>query len=257
MAFYLPAERGSLSERRFYKLDLLERSEDEIIVILEDYLKYDTVKSGESIKKAKSHYDKQYKNKEINASIPKAWQKLIKDRDGILINLLSEKVADLCGFEPSEDVILTFLSDLQNVGNQDITTSPNSFIANLSSETVPILKPNVPSSFKGLIYNGQKFEIKKAISVLIKLLEIVIKDFPNALGKIEDRTTTKRRALISKNKLSLYRDRIDLVEKHSQELTKGWWLGSNISADQIEKFCKKIIDCVMDEYGGCNISFSL
>ena len=70
--FYLPAERGSLTERRFYKLDLLEREGNEIEKIFTDYL--------------------DYKNKEINTSIPKAWDKLLQDRDSSLIKLIAEKL---------------------------------------------------------------------------------------------------------------------------------------------------------------------
>jgi hypothetical protein len=90
--FYLPAERGSLTERRFYKLDLLEREGNEIEKIFTDYLDYEAVKNGSAIKKAKSDYDKQYKNKEINTSIPKAWDKLLQDRDSSLIKLIAEKL---------------------------------------------------------------------------------------------------------------------------------------------------------------------
>lgn len=88
--FYLPAERGSLTERRFYKLDLLEREPSEIVEILQSYLKFEHVRNGTAIQKAKADYEKQYKSKEIDEAIPKAWNKLVQDRDGILLELIAE-----------------------------------------------------------------------------------------------------------------------------------------------------------------------
>lgn len=50
--FYLPAGKGSISERRFYKLDILERELDETVNRFERYLAYENIRKGGAIKNA-------------------------------------------------------------------------------------------------------------------------------------------------------------------------------------------------------------
>lgn len=251
--FYLPKERGSLIERRFYKLDLLEREVSEIIEIFKTYLDYNSVKDGSAFSKAKTDYDRQYKRKEINDSIPTAWNKLLQDKDPTLTKLISEKVADICGHEPTEETIIDFLNNLGKT--REI---PKEIISQTTKRQVEKLyQAPLTRGFRGVMLNNTVYEsTRNAIGTLEALLNLTIKMYPNCLNRIQDRTTGRSRMLISKNKSELYFNRSDLLEKNSKELENGWWLGSNISGDQIEKFCKIIVDSITQEYGGQNIQWT-
>jgi predicted type IV restriction endonuclease len=251
--FYLPAERGILTERRFYKLDLLEREPNEIIDILKGYLDFDAIKNGDAIKKAKSDYDKQYKNKEINASIPKAWEKLIQDKDNTLITLIAEKVADLCGSEPSEQTILNFLINLnKNAGTKESEYSQTKFVAE------PSMQNPIQNGFRGVIFNNNIFETSRnGIGTLESLLKLTITKFPKSLSRIERETKGRSRLLISKHKSELYNNRPHLIEGFTKELPNGWWLGSNYGKREIEHFCSTIETCIQQEYGNQNIKWVL
>ena len=48
-SFYLPAEQGSYEDRRVFKLDLFERTEQESAEILRRYLEQERVASGEAL----------------------------------------------------------------------------------------------------------------------------------------------------------------------------------------------------------------
>jgi hypothetical protein len=98
--FYLPAGKGTIPERRFFKLDLLERELAEITSRLERYLKYERVRSGEAFKAAQADHDSRIIHETIKQTIPVAWRKLLEEQDSILVDLISEKVADLCGYKP-------------------------------------------------------------------------------------------------------------------------------------------------------------
>ena len=253
--FYLPAERGSLTERRFYKLDLLEREPEEIVKIFQGYLQYDSIKNGDAIKKAKSDYDKQYKNKEINISIPKAWEKLLQDKNKTLVTLISEKVADLCGYEPTEETVLKFLTNIgqgEQVIIEDYKETNNNY-------ELPVIAKTKAShhGFRGVIFNNETLEARNSIGTLEALLKLSITKFPNSLIKIETQTKGRSRSLISKQKSNLYIDRLDLINDFSKQLPNNWWYGTNYSKREIAKFCKIVVESINREYGKTNITWSI
>ena len=254
--FYLPAERGSLTERRFYKLDLLEREPNEIIQILSGYLGYEAIRDGSAFKKAKSDYDKQYKNKEINASIPTAWEKLLQDKDSTLVNLIAEKVADLCGYEPSEETIIDFLIGLNK------TSDNQTGIGNQKPQKY--IEPNANrlytehDGFRGVVFNNSIFETSRnSIGTLEAILKLAITHFPNALNRIQTQTTGRSRSLISKQKTGLYQNRPDLEANCTRQLPNGWWLGTNYSKREIRNFCGNVETSINREYGNQNIKWTI
>jgi hypothetical protein len=108
-SFYLPGEQGPYDERRVYKLDLLERSTEEACERLGRYLAFERVCSGEALKAARSDYQNVARDREIEATFPKAWAALLEEQDSLLLDLLAEKVEDLCGYKPGLDVCSQFL----------------------------------------------------------------------------------------------------------------------------------------------------
>jgi len=107
-SFYLSGEQGRYDERRVYKIDLLERSLEEIKSRLIRYLKYDSVTAGEALKAARSDYQNVERYRIIANNLPKAWNSLLNEQDSILLELLAEKVEDLCGYKPDLDVCSKF-----------------------------------------------------------------------------------------------------------------------------------------------------
>jgi predicted type IV restriction endonuclease len=107
--FYLPAGKGSILERRFYKLDILKRDLAEIVNRFERYLAYERIRNGEALKSARAEHDSASILREVKTNIPIAWEKIIEEQDSILIDLISEKVADLCGYKPEPDLVSSFL----------------------------------------------------------------------------------------------------------------------------------------------------
>src|SRR5690606_9406731 len=152
--------------------------------ILTDYLRYDAIKDGSAILKAKTDYNKQYKNKEINSSIPKAWDKLLQENDSTLVNLIAEKVADLCGFEPSEETIINFLIGLgsgSDITIENIRRKKTKRIQQSRNESIPL-----GNGFKGVVLNNSVFEISRnSIGTLEAILKLAITQFPNSLDSIQ------------------------------------------------------------------------
>jgi len=113
--FYLPAEVGSYDERRVYKLDLIERDNQESAYLLERYLSFSEVGNGNALENARKDYKNVSKEREAKANIPIAWEKLLEDKDELLTEVISEKVESICGFKPLQQQIINYLSSL-NIG---------------------------------------------------------------------------------------------------------------------------------------------
>jgi len=113
--FYLPAEEGEYQERRVYKLDIVEREPEDISQYFERYLQYDRVCSGKALEAARSDYQDVSRRRKINATLPNAWNRLIEEKDEILLELLAEKVEDLCGYKPELDVCSQYIDSISSV----------------------------------------------------------------------------------------------------------------------------------------------
>jgi hypothetical protein len=64
--------------------------------------------------------------------LPEAWKKLVESEDDLLIELLAEKVRDLCGIEPDPNTTATFLRELGQLRDEG------------SAATTPIPKARKP-----------------------------------------------------------------------------------------------------------------
>lgn len=139
--FYLPAEVGSYDERRVYKLDLIERDVQESDYRLERYLAYGNVVNGSALESAREDYKNISKERQAKANIPLAWSKLLDEKDEMLMDVVSEKVESICGFSPTRNQILNFLSSLSGkdaapIVNQNIKKSMASPIQ--QNQTAPV-----------------------------------------------------------------------------------------------------------------------
>jgi hypothetical protein len=122
--FFLPAEQGDYGERRVYKLDLLEREVDECASRLVRYLQYEAIVSGAAIEAARGDYRNVAQTRLIQAALPKAWRKLVKEKDDLLIDLIADQVATLCGYKPDFEPVAHFLQESITFTEQPSSARP-------------------------------------------------------------------------------------------------------------------------------------
>ena len=244
--FYLPSGKGSYEERRFYKIDILEREIEEIVKCFILYLSFEKVCSGESIKAAHDDYENVTKDRQVNEYLPKAWQKLVEEQDITLMDLVSEEVADLCGYKPATDTVAMFLTQLTMIGPTDQHT------AIMEKTGVEPYPPPINPSNK-FIFNlkGQKYEANSAIDVLIKVLEKLSSLDPTFLTRFASRKHGRNRRYIAKTKDELYPGRKDLASNPnmSSQLSSGWFVGKNYNQDSIEKIIKMACEVAGISFG--------
>ena len=233
-SFYLPGEQGRYDERRVYKLDILERDISEAKSRLNRYLSYGNVCSGAALKAARSDYQNVARVRIIETNFPKAWEGLLQDQDSLLLDLLAEKVEDLCGYKPDLDVCSQFLA-MQINSNKKIepeTRPPKRQQEPSNPMTAPIsTRTTDPFTFA---FKGNNFSARSARDVMTQLFQLLSEEDGGFLDRFASRKHGKKRRYLAKDKGELYPGRPDLAEQHSIEVVPGWWLGTNYSRRNIQ-----------------------
>jgi len=241
-SFYLPGEQGRYDERRVYKLDLLERSATEASERLNRYLSYERICSGEALKSARSDYQNVARSREIEATLPKAWKALLEEQDSLLLDLLAEKVEDLCGYKPDIDICGNFLGSI-------LAQKPPSVFSHLEQS-----KYQTESTLRGkredttfrksrtrtvdnfvFSFKGEKYQAGSAPEVVTKIFQLLAKEDGAFLERFEARKHGKKRRYLARKRNELYPGRPDLSQEHSIEIADGWWMGTNYSRRNLQK----------------------
>jgi predicted type IV restriction endonuclease len=164
--FFLPTEQGDYSERQLYKLDILERDPQESEASFERYLEYEAVRSGQAIEAARSDYRNAARKRQAQRTLPDAWAKLIESEDELLMELLSDKVEDLCGVKPEPDAVAAFVRKQAPDGSER-ATAPKPRRPKRTAQPAPAT--DVPKSAGYELY-GQRHRARSARDVLIQVL---------------------------------------------------------------------------------------
>ncbi|MBM2825866.1 MAG: hypothetical protein HW402_1530 [Dehalococcoidales bacterium] len=212
-----------------YKIDLLERSTDEASERLKRYLSYKRTCSGEALKAARSDYQDAARDRIIKATLPNAWTTLLGEPDSLLLDLLAEKVEDLCGYKPALDTCGQFIENIVDAGS--VRPPP----PNGGREVEPRpggSGPHKPERFT-LCFKGSKYEFGSARDVMVKVFQLLAREDSGFLERFAARKHGRTRRYLATENRELYPGRPDLAEEYSVEIVPGWWMGTNYSRKNI------------------------
>jgi len=235
-SFYLPGEQGRYDERRVYKIDFLERSPDEAKDRLIRYLNFERVCSGEALQAARSDYQNVARDREIRTTLPKAWNMLLTEQDSILLELLAEKVEDICGYKPDLDTCSQFFEKVTQA-QQTIIPSQTT----VKKEHRVSIRREIDQNrtrHTGRVtfeFKGETYEARSARDVMIRIFQLIDQEDNDFLERFAARKHGRKRRFIAKDKFELYPDRPDLAEMQSVEVVPGWWMGTNYSRKNIQE----------------------
>ena len=227
--FYLPVAVGSYSESQVYKLDLLERDIAECCFRLRRYLARNDVEQGVALSNAQSDH-------KIRETLPTAWQILLKDADAALIESLSAKVAELCGFKPAPEACAEFLAAILRGADGQPTEAPAAV-------------PRQEHSGLGFALHGQWYPGGKIADVMRTVLDKLTAADPIFLEKFATRKHGRKRRYIARRREDLYPERPDLCENFSVRLPSGWFMGTNYSKSTLPTFVRLACEVAGLEYG--------
>lgn len=109
--FYLPTEEAEWKSRKFYTIDISQQESADVASRFVDLLSKTNVISGKASQNAESIYRGRIKKKAITENLPEAWNKILLEPDGLLVDLLAETTEKLCGFKPDNKQVETFLKE--------------------------------------------------------------------------------------------------------------------------------------------------
>lgn len=256
-SFYLPAEQGHYDERRVYKLDLLERGAQDAVSILDRYLQYGGVCSGKALESARQDYKNEARKREIQETIPKAWASLLQESDTLLIELLSEKVEDLCGYQPDPELCGDFLENQAAHSSEYPPTQPK---AKRKAATTPQQQPQEQSTvlqtrrtrktgtFR-FVFRGRTYTASTATDAMVQIFRLLAKEDDTFLERFCARKHGRTRRYIARDRYELYPERRDLAENHAVELLDEWWMGTNYSRRTMEVIIRLGCDVAGLTYG--------
>lgn len=251
-SFFLPAERGHYEERRLYKIDILERDPAEAAGMLERYLGYRNVCSGEAIESAQRDYRDAARKRDAKKALPDAWQRLIESEDEILVDLISEKVEDLCGVKPDFEAVVSFLHD-RSESTTTLTSKARKPVAKSSRGTQRIPSKNsevrrhprtLALDFVGFSLFGEIHKCRNAIEVLEGIFRSLDERDSGFLERFANHPKPSRwkRPYLARSRDALYPGKPELARSgYGRELVSGWWIDTNLDnakkATLIEMAC--------------------
>ena len=257
--FFLPAEQGDYTERRVYKLDMVERDVAESVTRLERYLSYAQVSSGAAIAAAREDYKNVSRSRQMLSTLPEAWAKLVAEEDELLLELLADKVESLCGFKPDVDTVARFLRENVGLrGSQQATAQGTRTPLPVPPAPAPSQKAKpmtaAPSDARlggvGYTFEGRFTPCRNGREVLIAVFEALAKRDSTFLERFAARPKHGRtRRYLARSPDELYPGRPDLAREHSFKLQSGWHVGTNVSHAQIERIIEMACEVSRVRFG--------
>ncbi|MCL2076591.1 MAG: type I restriction endonuclease [Betaproteobacteria bacterium] len=254
--FFLPGEQGDYGERRVYKLDIVERDISECVTRLNRYLHYQSIESGAAIEAAREDYRNVSRDRQMKASMPKAWARLIEEEDEQLLELVADSVENLCGYKPDLDTVARFLKERESNAISRPTVirvlSPPHSAPVTPVTSLPQGRTSSPRllSSIGFLLDGHHYPARNTADMLEEVFEALSKRDSTFLERFAalPKHGNKRR-FIAKNPADLFPGRPDLVSDYSRQLTSGWWLGTNLSRERIKRIIEMACDVAQLRFG--------
>ena len=116
---YLPRAEGRWKQRRFYRIDLHEEDPASTAAALHRFLNHDRLLDGSALQEAQREFDSQERDRRLRSALQEAWNRVLRDRDGLLRDLLSETVHDIAGSVPDHEMLDEFLATVSGNENGD------------------------------------------------------------------------------------------------------------------------------------------
>ena len=255
--FYLISTNGSWQRKWFYSIDLIKQKPETFVPNLVDLLTKTKVARGQSLKAAKSLFQKKRQKLAANF-LPEAWNQIISQPNKIFVELLSEQTEKLCRYKVDAKSIQKFLDKhmdkwmVKNVAGtgaappsatmatdilelDDELSSTKSSPPTVTRKQDPV-KPN--QSFKDMSiqsfrFNGHKYQVRGWDEVLPNLGDFFAsshtKDFEKVLWITDDQKTY----------FSRYSDQLRTPEK-----IKGTdiFVEMKMTPDEVVKTAQKLLE---------------
>lgn len=233
--FYLPLREGSWEQRRFYTVDLLQQSPDDISRRLVDFLSKDNVDSGAAIENAEQAYNSQQRTQIIEESLPKAWNMIISEPDELLLELIGETSESIGGFRPDLDTVGSFLAQYADrfvIRGEQLVARPGQSEDQRYATAVSSSGSYLGKSINGFRFRGKPYRAANWKDLLSSLSEIIYDDAGSEFEKVLSLAGRKRN-YFSRNE--------DGLREPRQIGFSEFYVETHWSADGMVKLCYMLL----------------
>jgi hypothetical protein len=89
--------------------------------------------------------------------------------------------------------------------------------------------------------NGNRTECRSVKELLIDGLRSIEAEYPGTLDKLS-RLKKRTKRIVARERNDLF-DQKHLIADHSEQLMRGWWVGTNNSSSETEAWLKQAVSC--------------
>ena len=230
--FYLPSGQGHYSERRVCLLDIAVRNIPEAAELFARYLSYQRVCDDDALEAAQQDYKSVSRVRLAENTIPKAWDWLLKHNDQVLVERLSSKVEELCGYKPELDACGKFLTAVvHNTGRGSVPVPKRTGATSSGERRRPRGTPKKEARARSYQFTlaGEHHEVKTRRDAMVGVLSFLAEQDGDFCERfVREQPQTKRRFL-ARSKKGLYPNAPHLA-KFSARIAPGWWVGTNYNS---------------------------
>lgn len=268
--FYLPSGQGNYNERRVYRLNLLERTVEEIIEALTNFIDRKRVISGEALDYATRLYRQLATSREATRHVPSAWRQLIEEEEELLIELVMDQTETLSGFRPSREAVVLFLKRLivggeERVGSTHSLPRPGTNYQSTNTRTInaaesKVLAPKSSELYEtrandtsgnsmavSYVFFGKTKTARTGKDAFLEVLSDLARRYPDKIERIADAARGRSRNHIARSVSEIYPERPDLA--NAAEFAPGWLVGLNIANREKKRIIVSACDALGVSYG--------
>ncbi len=244
--FYWPAGRGNYAQRRFAVSDLVDHEASECASVLNRYLAFNAVTSGQFEEAARHDYAAYQQQIVAKQQFAPVWHALIREADPRVVRLFADEVERCCGIRPDEERVRSFLSKqfahaappesaararrspsrstltpAQGAGQVGTAKNPGA-----KAQTPLDPRPESPS----FTLFGREFSCQRDKDVLVGVLTALGKRDPGLYARLAPLLAGRKRSFLSRDRKQIYpQDSAAAVLRSVEKLPGGWWLGTHSS----------------------------
>jgi hypothetical protein len=171
--FYLPLHEGSWEQRKFYTIDILQQKSEDIASKFIDLLSKDNISTGKAVQNAEVILQGGIKVTKLKEALPKAWNEIIEEAEGLFIDMLNERTEKLCGYRAEPELIEQFLSEHKGHIKIPIAKEEPSPGKGGNDQPPPPGPPYTGRSITSFSFRGSQYEIRSWRELLVKLCNIL------------------------------------------------------------------------------------
>lgn len=253
--FYAPYGPGPFSDRRIYRLDLMERTIAESTERLSRYLSFSAWATGNANISVHEDLREMLGKQETRRKLPEAWNSLLSEPNQQLVELLASQLEKQTGSEPRIGEVAAFLraratsaapthpeqSNTRRARIQPPTPNPTA----VPPESSPNRSKNTNAAGAIRLWlDGVEIPVSNHRDRFIHILEYLAKRKPNILEQLNEQARPGRRPTVAQSPEDLYPKNPDFAKtrKHAWRELKsvpGWFVDVNKSAESMIAFIEQ------------------